>query len=365
MRRTAALSLLLILLTASIGSAQEWARKMFSDTSHDFGKVAKGAKVQHRFKFKNIYEEPIHVASVRSSCGCTSVDITKRDLKTWETSEVIANFNTNAFLGHHSATLTVTIDKPYYAEVQLQVYGNIRHDIVLQPGSVELGSIDAGKTAEKAIAITHTGRGDWKILDVRSANTNFEVEANERQRNHGNVTYDLIVRLKGSAPPGYINDQLFLITNDSMAPQIPVDVEGRVVAPIQVNPSSLSLGSLKPGQTVTKHVVVRGNKPFKVLGVDCEDCIQVDLPKEARNAQAIPITFTAGDKPGKVVKKIKIRTDMGDNILPEVTCLATIEADAQGPAPTASAPPTSAPPGSTPPADQSKAEPATAGFRGK
>src|SRR5690606_33716089 len=102
-RRTAALSLLLILLTASIGSAQEWARKMFSDTSHDFGKVAKGAKVQHRFKFKNIYEEPIHVASVRSSCGCTSVDITKRDLKTWETSEVIANFNTNAFLGHHSA----------------------------------------------------------------------------------------------------------------------------------------------------------------------------------------------------------------------------------------------------------------------
>ena len=162
----------------------------------------RGGKAQFKFTFKNIYQEPVHVASVRSSCSCTLPETSKSDLKTWETSDIIANLNTNAFLGSHSATITVTFDKPFLAEVQLQVTGNIRSDIVMQPGAVELGTIDVGQGAEKKLSLTHTGRGDWIISDVRSANTNFEVEVQEQQRTAANVTYDLTVRLKPSARSG-------------------------------------------------------------------------------------------------------------------------------------------------------------------
>src|SRR4051794_26574573 len=106
-RRIASMTVLLLLSWAGAAQAQEWARKMFTDTTHDFGSVAKAGKTQYRFKFKNIYEEPLHVAGVRSSCGCTSAEASKTDLKTWETGEIIATFNTNSFLGNHSATLTV------------------------------------------------------------------------------------------------------------------------------------------------------------------------------------------------------------------------------------------------------------------
>ncbi len=246
-RRHVLVAWLVLLACATTAPAQEWARKMFSDTSHDFGAVARGAKAQYHFKFKNIYEETVHVLAIRSSCGCTTPEVTRSELKTWETSDVIATFNTSAFLGQHSATITVEFDKPFHAEVQLQVYGNIRSDVVLQPGQVELGSIDSGQPVEKIITVTHTGRQDWKITDVRSANTNFEVEVNETRRAQGSVTYDLSVRLKPTSPVGYINDQLFLMTNDPQTAQIPIDVEGRVVAGVEVNPPSLSLGGADAG----------------------------------------------------------------------------------------------------------------------
>jgi hypothetical protein len=297
---------------------------MFTETSHDFGTVARGSKAQYRFKFTNPYVEPAHVVAIRSSCGCTTAEATKADLKTWESADIVANLNTNSFLGMHSATITVTFDKPFAAEVQLQVSGNILSDVVLQPGQVELGAVDAGQEVEKKILLTHTGRSDWTISDVQSANTNLEVEVNENQRSGGTVVYDLLVRLKPTAPAGYINDQLFLVTNDPEAPRIPVDVVGRVVAEVTVSPASLALGTLTPGQSVTKNVVIRSKKPFKVLGIFCDDEFSCKLPDDAREVQVLPITFTAPRQPGKVAKTIKIKTDLGENAVPEITCQATV-----------------------------------------
>ena len=37
---------------------------MFDHTTHDFGVVARGAKVEHRFVVENNYEEDIHIESV-------------------------------------------------------------------------------------------------------------------------------------------------------------------------------------------------------------------------------------------------------------------------------------------------------------
>jgi hypothetical protein len=50
--------------------AQSWAQKMFKVTSHDFGTVARGAKAEFLFEMQNIFEEDIHIASVRTSCTC-------------------------------------------------------------------------------------------------------------------------------------------------------------------------------------------------------------------------------------------------------------------------------------------------------
>ena len=69
-------SLCLFGLLGGIANAQEWARKMFEVRSHDFGSVARDAKTEYEFVLQNIYEEDVHIASVRASCGCTTPSIT-------------------------------------------------------------------------------------------------------------------------------------------------------------------------------------------------------------------------------------------------------------------------------------------------
>ena len=136
-------------------SAQEWATKMFKTMSHDFGSVARGAEAEFSFEFENLYEEDLHVASVRSSCGCTTPTITKRDLKTFEKAQIVAKYNTRSFTGQKGATVTVVFDKPYYAEVQLSIEGYIRSDVVFDPGEVNFGEVDQFTAAERKLTVNY------------------------------------------------------------------------------------------------------------------------------------------------------------------------------------------------------------------
>ncbi len=315
---------------ADTARASEWAQKMFSVTSHNFGTVAKGSKTEFRFTFRNLYKEDLHVAGVRTSCGCTSPEVTKRDLKTHETSDVIAKFNTRTFLGQHGATLTVTFDKPFFAEVQLRVAGNIRGDVTFDPPFVDLGNVDLGKGAARSVRVTHVGSTPWEIKDVRSVNANFEVQLSKPTHTGSQSIYDLSLKLKPETPAGYVKGQLILVTNDPKATQIPMDVEGRVVAEVTVSPQLLALGSVQPGRAITKNIVVRANRPFSVTGVTCSDgCLTCPTKAAPATVHVLPVTFQAGDAAGKVERLLKISTDLGEGAVPSVTVQATVEAVAE------------------------------------
>jgi hypothetical protein len=328
MIRKTVYAFLLALLTVSPCSGQQWASKMFKVSEHDFGSVARGAKAEFEFAFENLYLEDVHVVGVRTSCGCTTPRVENALVKTYDKGAIVAHFNTDTFLGSRAATLTVTIDKPFYAEVQLHIRGNIRSDVVVEPGSVQVGSVDQGTDVDQSVAVNYAGRGDWQILDVKSSNPHITAKAVETGRSYGQVSYALKVHVDGDAPAGYLNDHLMLVTNDDAGQQFPVLVEGRVMPGITVSPTALFMGVVQSGQKVTKQLVVKSKKPFRILGVSCEDKSFVfDTSKEesAKELHLIPVTFTAGTDAGKLVKTIKIETDQG-LMAPELAAYAVVAA---------------------------------------
>jgi len=318
----------MILTWAEAASAQEWARKMFETLEHDFGVVVRGAKTEFEFVLTNPYIEDVHIASVRSTCGCTTPRIKKEWLKTYEKSAIVATFNTHLFIGSKGATLTVTFDKPFYAEVQLQVRGYIRSDVVFSPPSVELGEVDAGETVERKLDIHYVGRSDWQILEVRTPHPGLKAELAETSRDGGEVRYRLTVRTEGEMPTGYYQDQLILITNDRMHSQLPVPVEGRIRSGITISPASLFLGVVEPNQKVTKKVVVRASRPFRILSISSDaDCFEFSPPDNTpKTVHIVPITFTAGKEPGKVSHIIRIQTDLSAETTPSVSAYAVVSA---------------------------------------
>lgn len=324
------LGVLLVATVATFSSAfsangQEWAQKMFKVTDHDFGTVIRDAKTEYAFTLENLYMEDVHIASVSTSCHCTTPRIENETLKTYEKGAIIAHFNTDTFSGQRGATITVTIDKPFYAQVQLQVRGFIRTDVMLDPGSVQFGAIDQGKAFLQQVNVNYNGGyGNWKIVDVKSNNPYLKAEAVEANRNYGQANYTLKVRLDEKAPVGYLNDHLTLVTSDNQ--KIPVLVEARIEPSVSVSPASLYMGVVQPGQKVTKQLVVKSKKPFKILSITCDDkSFEFSTPTEdaAKPVHLIPVTFKAGDDLGKIVKTIKIQTDQGQ-FTPELAAYAVV-----------------------------------------
>jgi hypothetical protein len=134
-----------------------------------------------------------------------------------------------------------------------------------------------------------------------------------------------LVRLTKDAPIGYLKDQLILVTNDVQARELPVDMEGRIITDITISPAKLFIGAVQPGQKVTKNLVVRGKKPFRIVDVQCPNKnFTIEHSDEPKAMHLVPVVFTAGDQPGRVAQKISIRTDLGDNVSQAFTAYAEV-----------------------------------------
>jgi hypothetical protein len=299
---------------------------MFPVTEHDFGTVARGAKAEFDFTFSNLYLEDAHVESARASCGCTSVRVDRPYLKTYGEGAIHATFNTDKFLGTRGATITVTLDRPFPAEVQLHVKGVIRSDVIFTPGSVQFGEVQQGQAAVQSVGLAYGGREDWKVLGVKSSNPGISTQLREIGREGGRAWYQLDVYLSPHVSPGYLQDQLVLTTNDAQSGQLQVMVEGRVNPGITVSPASLFMGVVKPGQEVTKTMVVSGSKPFKILSIGCDDKsfkFGQERDPSAKTVHMVPVTFVAGSEARKVTKTIRIETDLGRSA-PELSAYAVV-----------------------------------------
>lgn len=311
-----ALTLFALLFTGTV-SAQEWAKKMFEETEHDFGVVARGAPTEYRFVFQNIYKEDIHIAGVRSSCGCTSPRVENATVKTWEKSEVICRYNTHSFLGAKGATVTVTIDRPYFAEVQLQVKGNIRGDVVFDPNLVNFGTVDPTNTVSRKININYSGgRSGWAIKDVRSANSHFGVRLNETSRNGGQASYEMSIVLKPGSPEGYFQDSLTIITNDLTNPRVTLPVQGKIASTSLVNlsPALVSFGAIQTGESSTERLIVRSKEPFTIKSIKCTSPLVSfgDVSTEAKTLHLVPVKLSAGANVLDMKGTITVETNLGN-----------------------------------------------------
>jgi hypothetical protein len=325
--RKAVFGTAVLLCLATPAVAKEWADALFRNKlSHDFGTVARGATVEYRFRIENIYVEDVHIDWVRTSCRCINPRITKDTLKTYETAELVAELDTRQFIGFREATVTVKLDRPFSAEVQFHVKAFIRGDVVFEPGSVQFGTVAQGQAAVKKVSITYAGRADWRIGGVQPGAAFLDSNLIETGRNPDPVTrtmlvtYDLEVKLKGNAPPGYFKERIVVHTNDpnKTTADVPLTVEGFVVAPLTVNPAVLMFNAVPVGQTVSKNIVLKGAKPFKLKLAECvapDSRFRFLTADVARPVQVVVVRFSAGDKPGRFSGKLLLKTDLNDSVV--------------------------------------------------
>jgi hypothetical protein len=292
--------------------AQDWARKMFKQTQHDFGSVLKGEMPEHRFEIENIYKEDVVIERVTTSCPCIIATLvgSKNVVKTFEKTFIQCKFNSPAFDGQRKVTVTVRFRQPFVAEVQLNLSGNIVRGVNFTPNVIEFGQVSASNLTPKTIKLASSGNPDFRVLDIKSTFPHIKVQLRETSRTGTLVTYDMTVRLKETVPSGFTQGQLFVVVQEgNISRQIPINFTVQRIESLQL-PESISIGPVNTGQEIRRRVILMSKQEFRVTDVTCPNtAYRVKANGRPGKTQFVEVLYRAPDKPGEYEDELTFYVD--------------------------------------------------------
>jgi|GEM_PF-1628965 len=325
--------LLLMLCLPMVVSAQEqgWASKFFTNgLTHNFGNVAHGAVLTHKFTIKNIYEVPFVVADAKVSCGCVTPIKPKGEIQKNGSAEFDIEMDTRRITPGTVKTVTIFVtmmsvaqkpgDKIYSSMAYLSVTCIPQGNISCNPDRVNFGIVTAGQSPTASITVSHRTNRQWS-LDVGKNDLPFDVTIQRGAPVRGFASiYQINVTLRKNAPAGEFKHELQLQTTDPATPVLPITVEGIIQAALTATPNNINFGNVKVNEGVSRAIIVRGNgKPFRIVAADgAEDGLNIKFGADPKVAQVVTIEYIP-KKAGPLKKSITLKTDQGAEMSVSVT----------------------------------------------
>jgi Protein of unknown function (DUF1573) len=215
---------------AGTARADSWADALFDGLSHDFGTTQHGLLRTHTFTITNTTGKPLHIASARVSCGCLSYSLSRYDIPTGETANLVVNMDTNRFHGVWAKVVYVRFDQPESAEVRLTIQANSRGDVTVTPTSLAFGQVAPGVEAKASATLT-IGEGNLSILKVETDSGFIEAKATPLPRDGGAAAFQITAQLRPNLPVGSWYSTVWLTTNNSTMARVSIPVTVEVKAP--------------------------------------------------------------------------------------------------------------------------------------
>ncbi|HKB00623.1 MAG TPA: DUF1573 domain-containing protein [Gemmataceae bacterium] len=303
---------LLIIGILIAGSARAGeADKFFSERVKDFGTVPFGPTLVHHFKLTNTTEHQVFIASARVSCGCVSASIPTNTLKPGESTYLTAYMDTKRFIGPKEVIVYVQFSQPY-EEVSLSVRANRNDNFSKSAEALTIGQVRKGAEGTGTIQVTMRNDSGFELREAQSGTDFVKAGFKLLRRDRGEVVYELSATLKPGLDTGVWTTDLMFNTTSPVLPVVRVPVVVDVVAPITATPAAVQFPAVKVGDKKELSVVVKGDKPFKILDVKGGD----DLVKavadgsEAKAAHIVRLVFQPSAA-GELTKTITVVTDNG------------------------------------------------------
>lgn len=156
----------------------------FEQEQHDFSSIPEGVMAAHEFRFKNTGNQPIIIADVQASCGCTTPDWTKTPILPGKSGMVKAVYSSAGRPGVFNKTVTVVSNATTPSAV-LTIKGNVLNKeqmrskltpaqlaqsprLTLDRARHDFGKAEAGQTLTARFKVTNTGKQDLVLSAITS-----------------------------------------------------------------------------------------------------------------------------------------------------------------------------------------------------
>lgn len=96
----------------------------FEVSSHDFGDIEQGEKVNYVFKFENTGIQPLILSNVLTTCGCTATSWPRDPIAPGEGGEIAVSFNSAGKMGKQNKVVTV-VSNAVNAQERVKIITNV------------------------------------------------------------------------------------------------------------------------------------------------------------------------------------------------------------------------------------------------
>lgn len=99
-------------------------RVTFTESTHDFGDIAQGTKVNYVFEFENTGTEPLVLSNVLTTCGCTATSWPREPIAPGEGGEIAVSFNSAGKMGKQNKVVTV-VSNAVNSQERVKIIANV------------------------------------------------------------------------------------------------------------------------------------------------------------------------------------------------------------------------------------------------
>jgi len=96
----------------------------FEVSTHDFGNIEQGEKVNYVFKFENTGIEPLVLSNVLTTCGCTATSWPREPIVPGEGGEIAVSFNSAGKMGKQNKVVTI-VSNAVNGQERVKIISNI------------------------------------------------------------------------------------------------------------------------------------------------------------------------------------------------------------------------------------------------
>ena len=207
---------------------------------------------------------PVHITNVVPSCGCTTVARRNFTIAPGGLAHVLGSYTNRGKVGNDSIDLMFRV-----SGYQTPIHGRVIADDATQlPDLVDIGTFtSASQQADHVVFRYRDGQPRLAITDIEFDRTRLSVTGSYRGD-------DYLINIKPTLSViGSFESKLLVHSNDAIQPLHILRVIGYVPPRIVVDPSTVSLGSLRSGTVVSKAISLTSpyNEPFRITKALCSD----------------------------------------------------------------------------------------------
>jgi hypothetical protein len=240
--------------------------------SEDLREVQVNEEVVFNIPLTNNGETEVEVeAVIVKGCGCNGGKVTPKILRPHQEGIIEYKPDTAGFRsGPKHVAFLVKTGGGGLVNVKGEFGYVVSRDISFDPSGVDLGELSVGQEVERTVTIEmYSEDAEPKVTILPGSGWNVAVSKSElvkADRGEANArdVRKVALRIKGKAPDeaGPVVDRIGITIGDvhGQTRKFSIAVRGRVRPPIELSPSHLFLGVVKPGQAVERVVDVQGSQ---------------------------------------------------------------------------------------------------------